>query len=372
MSVTVVVGGQYGSEGKGKMVSYLAATERRAVAVVRSGGPNAGHTADGPLGRMVLRQLPSGTPTPRCGLFLAAGMQLQVDLLLAELAAAPGAADRLMVDRNAIIVDVSDVETERELSLGDRLSSTLTGTGAAQARRLMRDPSLRRAADVPELARWTGNVSQALNSRIDAGARVIVEGTQGFGLSLLHAEHHPYTTSRDTTAAAFLSEAGLAPTLVDEVVLVLRTFPIRVGGPSGPIRHETTWERIRRGANYPRPLEEFTTVTGKLRRVADFDWELATHAVAANRPTAIALHGVDYLDFRDWGVTSWDALGRRSRAFVDELEDQLGVAVEWVFTGPEPGQLVDRRADIAGAPPPQEQPPFAHEHRRPSSQASSG
>lgn len=348
MSVTVVVGGQYGSEGKGKIVSYLAATERAEVDVVRGGGPNAGHTADGQLGRMVLRQLPSGAPTPGCGLFLAAGMQLEAGLLLAEIAAAPGAAERLMIDRNAAIIDPRDSETERELSLGDRLSSTLTGTGAAQARRLMRDPNFRRAADLPDLARWVGNVSQALNERVEAGARVIVEGAQGFGLSLLHAEHYPYTTSRDTTAAAFLSEAGLAPTLVDEVVLVLRTFPIRVGGPSGPMKHETTWERISRDSAYPGTLEEFTTVTGRLRRVAEFDWELASRAVTANRPTALAMHGADYLEFSDRGVTSWDQLGRRSRAFVAELEDRLGVAVQWVFTGPEPGQLVDRRGERGG------------------------
>ena len=186
------------------------------------------------------------------------------------------------------------------------------------------------------------DVSSETNRAVDAGARVIVEGTQGYGLSLHHGEY-PYVTSRDTTAAAFLSEVGLSPLCVDEVVMVIRTFPIRVGGPSGPLPKEMSWEQLRLLSGYPYPIAEHTSVTGRLRRVAAFDWTVVERAVSANRPTAIALHGLDYLSFENRGVMQEDALTANALDFVSEVERRLGVEVRVAFTGPRNRELVDRR-----------------------------
>ncbi len=79
---------------------------------------------------------------------------------------------------------------------------------------------------------------------LDRRARVIVEETQGFGSSPLNARHFPYVTSRDTTASAFLSETGLSPLDVDDVSLVIRSFPIRVEGNSGPLKDEINWATV--------------------------------------------------------------------------------------------------------------------------------
>src|SRR5437667_411509 len=135
---------------------------------------------------------------------------------------------------------------ERELNLRERLSSTLCGVGSAVARRALRGIDVRTAEttakDVSWLASLITNVSQEANLALDRGKKVLVEGTQGFGLSLYHSDSYPKATSRDTTVAGFLSEIGLSPLLVTEIVLVFRTFPIRVAGEQAGPLNEITWE----------------------------------------------------------------------------------------------------------------------------------
>jgi adenylosuccinate synthase len=344
MSVAVVVGGQYGSEGKGKLVSYLACQSPEPVSVVRCGGPNAGHTAVGNGLSYQLRQLPSGVVDPRAGLYMAAGMVIDLPVLLAEIDMCLVGPDRLVIDRNACLVTDIDRSNEIDGSLRDRVGSTLSGTGSATARKVLRDPSLPLARDISELGPYVGNVSQLVNEALDAGQQVIVEGTQGFGLSLHHSDVYPFATSRDTTAGAFLSEAGLSPMSTTEVYMVVRTFPIRVAGNSGPMHHEITWDDVQSGSRYPHPLAEYTTVTKKLRRVGMFDWDLVKKAALVNRPTALALHGADYLDYTDYGKTDWSALSIATRRFVGRLEETLGIPVAFIFTGPDASQIVDRRS----------------------------
>jgi adenylosuccinate synthase len=345
--LTVVVGGQYGSEGKGKLVSHLVCGEAGPVAAVRCGGSNAGHTAEGCGRRLLLRQLPSGAVDDRCDLFLSGGMQLDLGLLFDEIARCAVSPERLRVDPGAVLIEALDERTERESGLYARIASTLTGTGAAAARKVLRSDDVRRAADVPDLAPYLADVASRVNDLLDQGAHVILEGTQGYGLSLHHGDF-PHVTSRDTTAAAFLSETGLAPSLVTEVVLVLRTYPIRVGGPSGPLRGELRWDDVAERAGYPTALAEYTTVTGRLRRVAAFDWDLAKRAVRANRPAALALHGLDYVDYNDYGVTRLELLGQKSRNFIQQVEARLGVPVRWLFTGPDGAHLIDRGPEVRG------------------------
>ena len=348
MPLTVVVGGQYGSEGKGKLVSRLATAVRGEVGVVRCGGPNAGHTAEGPSHRLMLRQLPSGAVVSNCKLFMAAGMQVELDLLLDELQRSGADPRMLHVDRGATLVTPGDEDTERAGGLYDRIGSTLSGTGAAIARKVLRQEEVCLAGDEPKLAPFLADVMAELNVLLDDGGTVIVEGTQGFGLSLHHGDF-PYVTGRDTTAAGFLSEAGLSPRLVTDVIVVLRTYPIRVGGNSGPLR-DITWEEVAQRSGYPTALAEYTSVTGRLRRVGEFDWALLARAVRVNRPTALALHGLDYIDYNDLGANRWEDLGRRSRKFTAELERKLGAPVRFLFTGPDGQDLIDRGPDVTTLP----------------------
>ena len=337
------MGGQYGSEGKGKLVSYLACTLDGLISVVRCGGSNAGHTARG-FGRTYkLRQLPSGVVSEECNLYLAAGMLIDLKVLLQEIADCHVPRERLCIDRNAAIVTEQDSIQERNLDLRRRIASTLSGTGSATSRKVLRDENLFLASAIPELSKFIGDVSRRLNDALDEGQQVIVEGTQGFGLSLHHSDDFPFVTSRDTTAANFLAEAGLSPLLVSDVIMAIRTYPIRVGGESGPLENEITWDCVTARAGYPHKISEYTTVTGTLRRVGEFDWRLVERAVQINRPTAIALHGADYLDYSDYGKHTWSKLGTKTRTFVDLLEERLSVPVAYIFTGPDEGHIIDRR-----------------------------
>jgi adenylosuccinate synthase len=179
---------------------------------------------------------------------------------------------------------------------------------------------------------------------IASGVRVIVEGTQGFGLSVLHTPHYPYATSRDCSAAGALAEAGLSPRDVDEVVLVLRTFPIRVGGNSGPLPHEIDWETVATESGSAGPLAEYTSVTGRLRKVARFDPTIVKRAIEVNNPSLIVMNHIDYVDAE---CSRLGTLTERARGFVHDTSAALGVPIDLVGVGPT--AIVDLKPRLARA-----------------------
>jgi len=330
MPVTIVVGGQYGSEGKGKVVANLAAMSDEPW-VVRCGGPNSGHTATLNGQPFVFRQVPAAADVDRAHLLLSAGCAIDVDVLLDELGRLRS-TERVIVDPRAVVVRTSDHEAE-SASLAS-IGSTCSGTGAALVRRASRH-DVELAGDCSRLRGRVRVESTALllHQQLDAGTHVIVEGTQGFGLSLLHGPHYPFVTSRDTTAAGFAMEVGLSPRQIDSIIMVIRTFPIRVGGPSGPLADEVEWAEIARLSGAPRVIPEFTSVTRRLRRVARFDPELVRLACIYNRPSALAVMGMDRLDYRNLGVTRYADLTYTATSFIADVEAMTGCQVRMVGTG---------------------------------------
>jgi len=218
---------------------------------------------------------------------------------------------------------------------------------------VLRGADVRLAQDITSEAPWLKpylvDVSAEINEGVDHGKKVLIEGTQGFGLSLYHSPAYPKTTSRDTSAAGCISECGISPMLVTNVVLVMRTFPIRVAGQqAGPMFEEIDWETIQRESGYPHAIAEYTTVTGKLRRVGRFDYELAKQAIAVNRPTSIALNFADYLNFSNSESTRWLDLSDRAKEFIRTV-DELGVPVRYLGTGPRiEDQIILRAQESAG------------------------
>ena len=208
MPVTVVVGGQFGSEGKGKITAYLAVADNVDY-VVRCGGPNSGHTVYRGNEKFELRQVPAGFLNPRTRLLIAGGALINTAVLLEEMERCQLSADRLGIDRNAGIIEETDIASEEGMNLRSQFGSTASGVGASLSRRVLRRADFRLAQDVPELHPYVTSVQDELTEAWHSNKKVVVEGTQGFGLSLYHAEQWPFRTSRDTTAHAFLSEAGL-------------------------------------------------------------------------------------------------------------------------------------------------------------------
>src|SRR5438876_5222259 len=183
MPLTVVIGAQFGGEGKGKLVSHLSIADDVDI-VVRCGGPNSGHTVDYAGFRAGLRMLPAGFVNKRTKLMIAPGALVNVKLLLSEMKMCSVDPSRLLIDRNACIVADDYGRYELDRGLRKRIGSTASGTGMAVAKRALRDEDVRLARSVPVLSPNIGDVSMQLNFALDQGKRVVVEGTQGFGLSL--------------------------------------------------------------------------------------------------------------------------------------------------------------------------------------------
>jgi adenylosuccinate synthase len=347
MSLWVVVGGQFGSEGKGKISAFITLKEDIDICV-RCGGPNSGHSFVGEDGKnRVLRQLPTGYLNPRTRLLIPAGALIDPVIVKSEMDAFGIDPSRVGIDEKCFVIQERDRQAEKDLGLRERLSSTLCGVGAAASRRVLRGADASLARDVtdehPWLRKVLTDVSEEVNEAIDQGKKALIEGTQGFGLSLYHSPYYPRTTSRDTSAAGFLSEVGVSPGLVTEVVLVFRTFPIRVAGAqAGPLKDETTWEQIRRESGYPHEITEMTSVTKKVRRVGRFDWDLAKKAVAVNRPTRIAVNGLDYLEYRNFGIGHSAQLSTVAKQFICEVEQRLGMGIEFLGVGPAVNQILSR------------------------------
>lgn len=339
MSVWVIVGGQYGSEGKGKVSAFITLQEKIDICI-RCGGPNSGHSFVAENGtNIVLRQLPTGFLRPRTRLLIPAGAFVNLEILRSEIEHFNIDPQRIGIDRNAAIIQQADLSQEAELKLRDRISSTLSGVGAAAARRVLRGSDVLLARDAVTATPWLQpmitDVAEEVAAALEKEKGILVEGTQGFGLSLFHSPHYPHATSRDTTAAGFLSEVGLSPRSVTEIVVVFRTFPIRVAGEqAGPMRDEIDWEILQRESGYPHRLAEYTSVTNKLRRVARFDWELAKSAVRVNRPTRFAITGLDYLTFSNRGINRFEDLDIRAQNFSEKLAVATGAQTFYCGTGP--------------------------------------
>lgn len=339
MPVTVVVGGQFGSEGKGKVALELA-REQQASAVVRVGGPNSGHTAIDDAGASwQLQQLPTAALLDRVYCVLPAGALIDPEVFLSEVSQLKLRPDRVLVDPNAMVITSVDRETETRWDLVRTIGSTGSGTGAAVARRISRTQPDALASSSPPLAPFIKWTARFISDLLKQGRRIIVEGTQGFGLSVFHTPEYPKATSRDTTAAACLAEAGISPRYVDDVTLVIRAFPIRVSGDSGHLPNETTWEVIAEEAGLPRGWHEISTVTRKKRRVGRFDPEIVRRAIEVNKPDRIVMNHVDLVDQEcRRGVPTSKAL-----TFTKAIQDQLAAPIDWI--GHSPNGFIKLRQD---------------------------
>jgi len=329
MPCTVVVGGFFGDEGKGKIVSYLALKDE-VDACVRTGSVNAGHTVIWNGVKYGLRMVPSAFVYKNCRLYIAPGANVNVDIFLKEVEETK-VKGRIWVDKHSSIIEAKHIELDR--ATGGRIGTTGQGVGPAIMDRVGRVAKL--AEEVEELKEYLTDVPLELNRILDENGKVILEGTQGTFLSLIHGTY-PYVTSRDTTASAICSEAGIGPKKVDEILLVFKAFVTRVG--KGPLEGEIDREEaIKRG------WLEKATVTGRERRAAPFNFNLASRAVMLNTPTQLAITKLDVLCPECTGVKSFGELSLEARKFIREIEEKLKVPVTLIGTGPNVEDVIDRR-----------------------------
>jgi len=348
--VDVLVGGAYGSEGKGHIASYLAPEYD---ILIRVGGPNAGHKVFEDPEPYVHHLLPSGTRRCNAALIIAPGAVLSIPQLMKEIADCDVGIQRLSIDPHAMIIEEEDREFEKS-TLVRSIGSTGQGVGAATARKIMRGsipPPVRLAKDLPRIRPFVRDTVALLDKAFRDGKKVLLEGTQGVGLSIHHGKY-PHVTSRDTTVSGCLSEAGIPPHRVRRIVMVCRTFPIRVKSPSkrrtsGPFAQPLTWNDVAKRSGYDAgDLEkaEHTSTTNKLRRVGEFEWDLFRKAVSLNGPTDIALTFADYIDQRNASARRFELLTQETIRFIEEIERVACAPVSLISTRFKYRSIIDRRS----------------------------
>ncbi|MEA3248225.1 MAG: adenylosuccinate synthetase [Nanoarchaeota archaeon] len=351
--VDCLVGLQWGSEGKGKFSAYLA---REYNGIVRSGGPQAGHTFYVGDEKCINRQVPCGVRDINRKLYISAGGVINLDVLKGEIESRGLTPEYLMIDNNAVVVTTKHIGMEQDSFLKKRLASTLEGVGAAQSEKVWRRAKLfgnnneRNSRDcfvydMPELYFFAGDVSKSINQQMNVGAPILLEGTQGFGLCLNHGGY-PFVTSRDVNSASLLSDAGISPKYYGQTIGVMRTYPIRVGGNSGPTgSKEISWKKITKRAGSKKPLEEITTVTGRVRRIFEQDFSELNKAIEINQPEQIALSFLDYINMEDYGKNCFEDLSEKSKNYLSKIERFLGVPITLIGTGPKNEHLIDLRTE---------------------------
>ena len=332
--LTLLVGGFFGDEGKGKIAAYITLYRQYKYAA-RTGAINAGHTVTH-MGRSYkLRTVPSGFINPETFLLIPPGALIKLDVFTNEIGELR-VGNRICVDNQTGVIEEVHVEREKTDPLLRTIGSTFQGVGAAVSDRVLR--RLKLARDIRELEKYLCDVPLIVNSVLDRGEKIIIEGTQGTFLSLYHGTY-PYVTSRDTTASALISEVGIGPRRVDEVVVVFKAYVTRVG--EGPLEGELSEDEITR-----RGWIERGTVTGRLRRAAPFNLELAKRAVLLNSATQIAITKIDTLFPETRGIKSWDKLPSTVKKWIDEVESYLKKPVTLIGTGEEVVDTIDRTRDL--------------------------
>jgi adenylosuccinate synthase len=329
----VVVGAQWGDEGKGKVVDALA--EHAQLVVRYQGGANAGHTVDAPGGEFVLHQIPAGILHPGTRCVIGNGVVLDAETLFHEIDAliARGVTieGRLVVSDRAHFVlpyhKLLDAESARSRKIG----TTSRGIGPAYedkyGRRGVRVGDLRHPAIVaklvqagceranqmlalagsarrcsadevegtllglaPRLLPFVADAGKLVWETLAGGGNVLLEGAQG---ALLDVDHgtYPFVTSSHTTAGGAAVGAGIGPTAIDAVLGIVKAYTTRVG--NGPLPTEAKPEEVERLRSVG---DEYGATTGRPRRCGWFDAVVVRYAVRVNGLSGLAVTKLDVLD----------------------------------------------------------------------------
>jgi adenylosuccinate synthase len=331
-AVNILIDGQWGSTGKGKLAGYLA--KRNTLDIVAAmTSPNAGHTFVDGGKTIMLKQLPSAMINKDARVLLTAQCVIDPERLLQE-AEEHGCLKRLMVHPHAAVVTKEHKEAEKK-SL-NRISSTLQGTGAALVSRLMREEGAvaKNCSALKPFVR--NNIVDLLNATMAGGGTILLEMSQGFDLSLTWGHSYPFVTSRDITTASGLDSIGVNPRALGDVYGSIRAFPIRVGhayrdndptkeklGDSGPCyddQRELSWDEMTAISGSPTPLLERTTVTQKVRRIFSLSMKQLRKFVRVCGPTHVFLNHVNYVNHEAFGKNDWDDLPKDVVKFVRDLQ----------------------------------------------------
>ena len=276
--------------------------------------------------------LPSGFLNKDAKVMVGPGVVVNPSVLLKEINDFD-VEGRAFLDYNCGIIEESHKEADSQGRLKEKIGSTGSGTGPANAERAMR--TLKMAKEIDELESYLTDVPLEVNSALDRNENVLIEGTQGTHLSLWHGTY-PFVTTKDVTASGICADVGIGPKKVDDVIVVFKAYLTRVG--TGPMPGELSAEETS-----AKGWEEFGTVTGRLRRAAEFDFGLAKRAVMLSSANQISITKLDVRFPNCAGITSYDELEEDAKSFIKKIEKELGVKVTLIGTGPSVNDVIDLR-----------------------------
>lgn len=289
MPVDICVGGQKGDEGKGKICEYLNSIINYDI-VLRVSKPQAGHSIIHNGQRIGLATIPCGFTNPNSRILIGAGAYLSIEKLLKEIEITSLPKERVGIDYRATIITKEHVEEEKaNLNLMKEVGSVGTGSGPATRDKVMRAPHLKFAEDIEELHPYLTDTKEEINSCLEKNGQILIEGDQGYLLSLIHG-NFPHVTSDDTTASAFLSKAGIGPKAARDIYIVFKPYTSRVG--AGSLENEISDPRLLKW--FHNEGCEKGTVSGRLRRIGEFEWDNALKAIRANSANKICFTHFDY------------------------------------------------------------------------------
>jgi len=389
MPVQIIVGAQWGDEGKGKVVDML--SERADIVARYQGGANAGHTVCIGEKQYILHLIPSGMFHDNITCVIGNGVVIDPAALMGEIGqlalAGVSVKGRLLVSHNAHLIMPYHklLDSVREQG-SDKIGTTGRGIGPAYIDKAMRTGiRIVDLLDRDELARkLTSNINEKnqiltkiygeskldieaiiaeyqefdkqideyvtdtasyLNSAIAAGKRIIAEGAQG---ALLDVDHgtYPYVTSSNPTSGGACTGLGIPPTAIDDIVGVVKAYSTRVGnGPFPTELLDATGERLRALGH------EFGSTTGRPRRCGWFDAVALKYSAMVNGITRIAVTKLDVLDEFDAinVCVAYEAGGKRLRSFPTDAKTLEKIV-------PVYETLPGWRTSIAGAKSPGELP----------------
>ena len=329
MSKNIVVGVQWGDEGKGKVISYLAINDNPEI-VARGGvGPNAGHEVNYKGVKYPLRMLSCGFVNETSRILIGAGVVVNPDVFLKEIELTK-CQKRAGVDFRATWLTKDHIARDGASENSQKIGSTKTGCGPAVADRVNR--VAKTVAECPELKPYLTDVVK----EVHAAKNVLLEGSQGFMLSVLYGSY-PFVTSKDVSASTIAADVGLGPKDIDEVIGVMKSYTTRVG--SGPLKNEATREQAEKLG-----MQEFGTVTGRPRRTSvDLHFDDLKLACQINSTTQLAITKLDIRFQGCAGKRKFADLTKEAQAFVKDVESKLGVDVTLLGTGKDTEDIVDRR-----------------------------
>ena len=313
MTIDVIVGGQGGDEGKGKIVEWLSMNKNYSI-FTRVSAPQAGHSVYYNGKRVGLALLPCGFVNPNARLLLGAGSLISINKLNRELEETEINHERLGIDYRATIVTEDYLKEEKENShLMGSIGSVGTGVGPCRRDKIMRKEDLLFAKDVPELKNYLTDTKKEIFKALEDKKEILLEGDHGAKLDLIHGEY-PFVTSRSVNASSVLGELGIGPREVRDVHVVLKPYTTRVG--PGPLEEEILNLKVLEWAHDEGG--ETGTISKRFRRIGKFEWKKVSEVIKMNSATQISITHMDIPEF------FWNALGfSNEKEFLEKIKRKL-------------------------------------------------